>query len=201
MKRLVIAVDCDDVIVNSALELLKHYHKTYGVEVPPAEAYSNDPKIWGVKDVDERIERVTEYLKTAEYQSLPPIKAALEALLALKEQHELHLVTGRVEFLKPSTLAWIDKHFPGVFTSIEFTNFIVPASHKHVTRSKADIARQLAADVFIEDHPHHARIVADAGVQVLLYDWPWNRSIGEGVANVTRVRDWREIVDFIDNLT
>jgi uncharacterized HAD superfamily protein len=198
MKRLVIAVDCDDIIVESASAILKNYHETHGVEVPAAEMYSTDPRVWGVEHQDEAIARVYAYLRSEEHAMIPPVKEAVEALRALSKRHEIHLVTGRADFLKEATLAWIDEHFPGVFTSTEFTNFIVPTSHQHVTRSKADVARQLAADVFIEDHPHHARIVADAGVQVLLYDWPWNRSIGAGVANVTRVRDWREIVDRID---
>ena len=200
VKRLIIAVDRDDVIVASALAILKYYHETYGIEVLPAEAYSNDPRIWGVTHADERIERITEYLKTVEYQQLPPIRDAISALRKLKKHHEIHLVTGRVDFLRAPTLAWLDEHFPDVFASTEFTNFIVTAENKHITRSKAEVCNQLAADIFIEDHPHHAQLVADTGVQVLLFgDYPWNRDVELTSPNITRVKDWDLVLEYIQH--
>lgn len=199
-RRLVIAVDCDDVLVDSALAVLDHYHATYGVRVPAAEAYSMDPDLWGVDHIDEAVKRVLRYHQTAEYQQLPPIRDAVGALRTLRDRHEIHLVTGRPDSLRSATLDWLTEHFPDVFASTEFTNFIVPTEHRHVTRSKADVCVGLAADILIEDNPHHARLVAGHGVHVLLYgDYPWNRTDGVVGPNVTRVRDWAEVLAFIDS--
>jgi uncharacterized HAD superfamily protein len=199
MQHLVITVDCDDVIVESSFALLEHYSQTYGVDVPPELLYTASPAQWGVAHDDEAIARVYKYLRSEDSQAKPPSPAAIQALRRLAADHELHLVTGRADFLQASTLAWLKKYLDGVFSSTEFTNYIVPTSHKHITRSKAEVCKQLNADILIEDHPHHAEIVAATGTDVLLFgDLPWNRHATLTASGVTRVKDWAAVVSHID---
>ncbi len=53
----------------------------------------------------------------------------------------------------------LDQYFPGVFQSIECTGFFDGKA-----RSKADVCKQLGADLLIDDHLHHAKAGAQIGI-------------------------------------
>jgi uncharacterized HAD superfamily protein len=189
MKKLIIAIDCDDVLVPTAPLILKHYEKTYGVRIELKDFYSKDLSVWGVSDVATAIQRVNDYTKTEEFQNAEPFVEAMNALRELSRHHELHLVTGRPDFLTAATTDMLARHFPGIFASTEFTNFFGQKA-----RSKADVCTKLKADFLIEDHLHHATVVSQCGINVLLFgDYPWNQS-EQLPSNIRRVHDWTEVV-------
>src|SRR5689334_19284206 len=116
-KRLVIAIDCDDVLVEAVPSILDWYHQTYGIKIPLAKVYSKDLSVWGVEHDDEAIERVNDYLRSDTYMQLPPVQEAIEVLRRLGARHELHVVTGRADFLEEATRRWLLEHFGDIFTS------------------------------------------------------------------------------------
>jgi len=190
MKRLVIAIDCDDVIVPTAPMIIDHYNKTYGTNVELKDFYSNDLSAWGAESDQSAKDRVDLYLESVEYQNAEPFIEAIEAIRKLGEHHELHLVTGRADFLSAATEEMLSLHFPGLFKSLEFTNFF-----GQNPRSKGDVCTQLSADYLIEDHLHHAKVVAECGTQVLLFgEYPWNQTDEPLPANVQRVQGWSGVV-------
>ena len=69
------------------------------------------------------------------------------------------------------------------------TNFF---THARLAQSKADVCREIGAEIMIEDVPDHVVSCANAGIRVLLFDQPWNR--GEMACNgrIERVRSWDE---------
>ena len=189
MKRLKIAIDCDDVIVPTASLILQHYNKTYGTSVGLENYYQYNLEVYGVSETAEAIGRIEEYLYSDEYRNAEPFLEAIGAVQELGEAHELHVVTGRNDHLTEATESMLEKYFPEIFKSVEFTNFFGEKS-----RSKADVCRELGADILIDDHLHHAKVVAECGVQVLLFgDYPWNTA-EELPENIERVRDWQEVV-------
>jgi 5'(3')-deoxyribonucleotidase len=188
MKHKVIAVDCDDVLVETAPLILRNYNKLYGTHLELKDMYSRDLKVWDVPDAATAIARVEDYLKTDEYRRQPPLREAIEVTKRLAKHHELHIVTGRTEFLAVATQDMLDRYFPGIFQSIEFTGFFGDKA-----RSKADVCQQLNADLLIDDHLHHAEVVANIGIDVLLFGgYPWNRA-DSLPANMRRVKDWYAI--------
>jgi 5'(3')-deoxyribonucleotidase len=190
MKKLIIAIDCDDVLVPTASLILDHYNRTYSTSIALKDFYSKDLSVWGVSDVATAIERVEAYTKTEEYQHTKPFEDSIEPIRELSNYHELHLVTGRADFLTVATTNMLTEHFPDLFTSLEFTNFFGQKA-----RSKADVCTQLNVDYLIEDHLHHAKVVAGCGTNVLLFgDYPWNQTDEVLPPNIQRVRDWHEIV-------
>ena len=50
MKRLVIAVDCDDVLVSTAPYFVDTYNNTYGTSGTLEYAHSPDPSVWGASE-------------------------------------------------------------------------------------------------------------------------------------------------------
>lgn len=119
---------------------------------------------------------------------MEPFKDAIEVINELAKQHTLHIVTGRSDFLSIATERMLEIHFPSVFSSIEFTNFF-----SKTPRSKANVCQDLGVDLLIDDHLHHATVVAECGVEVYLFgDYPWNQA-NTLPDNITRVKDWHEV--------
>jgi uncharacterized HAD superfamily protein len=187
MKKLRIAVDCDDVITPTASLITDSYNKTYGTSVALKDFYG-DFKAWGTPDEATAIARIDAYLMSEEYQQSEPFAEAIDVLRQLAAKHELHMVTGRGDFLGEATHAMLDKYFPDIFSSVEFTHFFGDNP-----RPKSDVCQQLNIDVLIDDHPHHASIVAACGIRVLLFgDYPWNAD-ADVASPIERARDWHEV--------
>jgi uncharacterized HAD superfamily protein len=190
MKRLVIAIDCDDVIVPTAPMIIEHYNKTFGTSIELKDFYSNDLRVWDTKNDQSAKDRVDLYLESDEYQNAKPFVEAIDAIHKIGDHHELHLVTGRADFLSLATETMLKQHFPGLFTSLEFTNFF-----GQNPRSTADVCMQLHADYLIEDHIHHAKVVAECGTKVLLFGkYPWNQTNEPLPSTIQRVNDWPDVV-------
>jgi uncharacterized HAD superfamily protein len=188
MKKLIITVDYDDVIVPTAELTLWHYNKVYGTKLELKDFYSKNLAAWNVPDEATAIARVESYAMTDEFQHAEPLTDAIEIIRRLSKHHELHIVTGRADFLTQATTSMLTKHFPDIFRSIEFTNFFGEKA-----RPKVEVCRSLHADVLIEDNLHHATTVAECGIAVLLFgNYPWNES-EHLPANIQRVQDWREV--------
>lgn len=190
MEKRRIAIDCDDVIVPTATAIMDWYNQQYGTNL--TDIYDRDIGAWGVTDPKTAIERVDGYLRTEEYQQLPPFQDALDIIRKIGSYHELHMVTGRSDFLTESTLAMLQNHFPDIFTSVEFTNFFGQTS-----RPKSQVCQDLQADLLIDDHIHHAKIVAECGIEVYLFgEYEWNKG-SELPKGVRRVKDWHEVAHLI----
>ena len=58
---------------------------------------------------------------------------------------------------------------------------------------KRRLAKELALDAFCEDDVVISRALASSGVQVFLFDHPWNREVsGE---RITRVMGWADLAE------
>jgi hypothetical protein len=73
-------------------------------------------------------------------------------------------------------MEWLDRHFGlHVFSEVHFGNHF--AMHG-TSRTKAQICREVGADVLIDDNPAYAYDCALHGLHVLLFNWnmryPWS---------------------------
>ncbi len=185
--RLIIAVDCDDVIVDTSPALIEYYNRTYSTHLELKDMYADSPA-WDVKTEEEAILRCEEFLRTDEFQKVAPAKETVASIKRIAEVHELHLVTGRSDFLEAATMAMVELYFPKVFASVEHTGM-----YGEKPRSKGDVCVQIKADVMIDDHIRHAEQVAERGIHVLLFgDYPWNQR-KTLPKYIRRVKDWAEV--------
>lgn len=200
MKQLVIAVDCDDVIVETMPVIVRHYNETYVTNLTLADVYSKNLTAWGVDNEDEAIRRVNDFMEK-HAESLKPLQHAVDTLVELSQRHEMHLITGRADFLQQATEQWVERHLPGLFTSIEFTNYVVISDQVHTSRTKLEVCQQIKADILIDDHIHHASQVAAGGITVLLFGaYPWNTSDVILPSNIIRVSDWHQVLEYCEEL-
>ena len=91
-NRLVIAIDCDEVIVETVGPILRHYNKQYGADLPaplePKHYYNGTPYDWGVaNDPQEGARRVEAYTQSDEFAALAPEEKAVAAIRRLAAQH------------------------------------------------------------------------------------------------------------------
>lgn len=98
--------------------------------------------------------------------------------------HELVIVTHRavrgvrLEFIEEATRRWAAEH------RVPHDRLIV------MQGDKAEVATAHGIDLAIDDAPrHHAEYVA-GGIEVWLFDQPWNRHV-----DGDRVHGWREVAD------
>jgi 5'(3')-deoxyribonucleotidase len=189
-KKRVVAIDCDDVLMHTVGPILDYYNRQYDTNVIPEVYYGAVPTagVWGTDNAQERNVRINAFFDAPEYLELTPQDGVLAVLQRLRKECELHIITGRPDFVKSQTLAWLDRHLPGIFETVTFTEIFGPKA-----RSKADVCREIGASFLVDDHPGHCRVVADAGMQALLFgNYPWNRTVGS-YPNVRRVANWQEV--------
>lgn len=178
-RRLVIAIDCDDVIVPTAAGIIENYNQRFHTQLGLQDFYRHEPdNRWGTNDMDVAMARVNEYLRSKEHAEMAPFQDSVVAINALAKKHELHLVTGRASFLEEMTKDMLNTHFADCFASIEHTNFLVTSESGLVTRSKGEVCRDLDADVLIDDHIVHGESVLEVGVEevIVFGSYPWNQS-------------------------
>ena len=199
-RKLVIAVDCDDVLVQTAQNIVDNYNSLYGTSLNLGHMYKPASlDTWGTDDDDVAIERVNEFLQSDEHARIVPDAEAVVAVRLLAERHELHLITGRAEFLTEITKRMLDDHFSGCFTSIEHTNYIVSSASTVRRRSKGEVCQIIGADMLIDDHMEHGKnvLAADTKRVIVFGNYPWNQeeSLPEGMV---RCADWAAVLEEVE---
>lgn len=191
MRRLVIAVDCDDVLLDSTAFIVGKYNEQYGAAVTLQEAHTPGNPDWGAER-DEVYRRIDAIQLSREYGALAPTDEVITGVRELAAHHELHLVTARSEAVMSVTKRMIEQYFPGCFTSIE---------HVGQLRAKSEICCAINADVLIDDNIKHLHDAAENGIDHLLWfgNYPWQVAL-EAPIGVARCRDWQEAQQEIQRL-
>ncbi len=199
-KKLVIAIDCDDVLVPSAQLIVDTYNNTYDTTVTLNDFYNADSG-WQAGGRDEAIRRVDAILRSGATDDITPDPETIDAIKQLASQHELHLVTGRQSYMEPATVKLTHTHFPGCFTSIEYTNYFKAADSTAWQRTKGEVCQQIGADMLIDDHIVHGESVLAAGVKEVIVwgDYPWNRA-DILVPGMTRSTSWEQVLREVERV-
>lgn len=176
-RKLVIAVDCDDVLVPGVETLLSTYNRRYNTAVRLENAYNPDSPEWGVSR-EKIFSRFRDIHLSDDFPHSDPLEETQEVVRRLSESCELHLVTAREPELERVTNSIISRFFPGCFASVEHTGGVT---------SKGVICQKIGANILIDDGLHNLIKARDSGLEWLVKfgNYPW--------------QDENELVDF-DNL-
>lgn len=171
-----IGIDLDGVVVNSIprwVEVINRSGAGYGPdELPETHSW---PERAAYSDANE-----------LEMLILPgPMPGAREALARLRSQgHTLIVVSARAPRVRRLTEAWLDYH-----------GLAADGFHLLEGASKAAVALEERLDLLVEDTPHQALAVAEAGVPVLLYGAPYNRAVSHPL--IHRCEGWAAVLEAI----
>ncbi|MGM5484388.1 MAG: 5' nucleotidase, NT5C type [Nanobdellota archaeon] len=183
-----IAIDMDDVIADFSSAFIRFYNENYGTGLKKEEIFTYD--LWRVVGEDKEgfLRKLKPLFSSDALEELNPLPGAVESLKELSRKHELIIVTARQEKNKEKTYNWIDKHLPGVFDKIVFTNRFNDDELR-----KVDVCTDHGASLIIEDNYDNARECLPH-LDVILMDQPWNREHLEGAR---RVKSWAEIMEVL----
>ena len=152
---------------------------------------------WNCSD-EEATKRLLEFYESDEFKETAPVKGAIEAINKLAKEHELHVITVRPIHTEKETLRWLEKHFS--LENFEKIHINSQCMNNSVCKTKAEICKELGIKLMVEDALHFAENCAEKGIKVILLDWPWDQT-DKLHPNITRVKDWKEILEKIDKMT
>ena len=185
MKRLVVGLDIDGVIVDLGTAMLPLLS-----EVCTRPVAYQDLCAWDLGEAlsisQETMTRTWEQLFESDaLRYAPPIDGAINGLSTLSK-HEIWLVTSRPIITQDLTLSWLYDN--GVhYDQIVFN------------RRGDKLAVGPKFDVFVEDFLDEIKTIAKAGIFTILFDQPWNQT-SILPQNCKRVYDWKALLLLINDL-
>ncbi len=186
-------MDLDDVLLDFNAGMALYHNSIYGTSFTRDQIKFPQLELaWGCTR-EEAHQRIADFYQTEEHSNVLPVRGAVEATRELAKNHELIIVTAKPPALRERTLKWLDKHYPGIFKDIHFTNQFISKGTEKIT--KVEVCDQEGIEIFIDDFPHNAIEIAESGRKVFLLDCPWNQI--ELPFNIVRVYSWKEIVEKI----
>ena len=185
MKRLVIGIDIDGVIVDLGSAMLPLLSEVCARPVLYQDLCSWD--LGKALNIDEATMAHTweRLFNSNLLRHAPPIKGAVEGISALSK-HEIWLVTSRPMSTESLTLSWLHDN---------------KVSYDHIVFNRRGDKLSVGPtfDVFVEDFVEEAYAIAEAGIFTILFDQPWNQ-ISILPKNCKRVYDWNAILLLINDL-
>ena len=182
MKKKIIAVDLDDVLMDFNNPLFGFYNEKHDTHHKLEDLTSYQVEsAWGCPQ-EKALEIIKQFYVSKEHKTALPKKGAVKALSILKKDFRLVVITARSPEFKEISERWINFHFLNTFESIHF-------SHK-----KSEICDELGVELFIDDALHNALDVGKPERPVYLFDAPWNQK-EDLPEHITRVKSWEEIME------
>jgi len=191
-----IAIDIDEVLAELMPTFLEYYNKAYNTSFTNDHFYTYDwSKVLGITE-EKKCKAHDDFIKLGGYKKLNVIDGSKAVIKKIKRKHKLVVITGRGMTLKGDTDYWLKRHFPHTFKDIFY---IRKNPSSPALRSKAEICKQIKADVMIEDDMTYANSFLEQGTKLLLFNHPWNKEAREN-DNLVRVHSWERVQDVINNI-
>ena len=203
MQKIVVAVDCDEVLCSFVEGINSWHSRVHGTSLPLS-AYTSTHFArvpgWGDDAVaDDKVQAF--FAGSPEWLGLAPLPGAAQALAALRADFpflDLQVVTARSTRQRADTLAWLGAHFPGLFSDVHFLSAYENAARVDApARSKGQVCRELGAVALLDDSPSYCATAAQHVPLVLLFSrvaWNSGSAAWEHPAlpgNVVRAPGWR----------
>ncbi|MFC1942850.1 hypothetical protein ACFLWU_06530 [Chloroflexota bacterium] len=185
MKRLVVGVDIDGVILDLGAAMLPLLS-----EVCARPVACQDLCSWDLGEAlgigQKTMERTWKRLFVSDaLRYAPPIDGAIAGLSALSE-HEVWLVTSRPISTQRLTLSWLNDN------RVHYDQIVF-------SRLGNKLSAGPMFNVFVEDFLDEAITIAEAGIFTVLFDQPWNQTSKLPV-NCKRAYNWDGVLQLINNL-
>jgi hypothetical protein len=211
-----LGIDLDDVIAICSVPYLRRFAQEFNVELPDesqigwhllSQKEAGHALVPGLDKVshEQRDQfRIRLYDSTffAELEVYKDCPAVLERLVA--GGHELYFITARAERRRYITETWLREK--GIFDHAKAVHLKPMGDFRpEYPRGRYDpagsavyktrLAKELELDAFCEDDVIISETLARAGVNVFLFDQPWNREVkGE---RITRVQGWTDLAQHL----
>lgn len=197
MKKRVIALDIDDVLINFNESLRKFHNARYGTAYARKDIISFElHELWKCTR-EEMVRRIMEHYHSKEHELIEAIEGVHAVLTRHKRKFTYVCITARPESVRAHTLPILERFFPKLIKSAHFLGHLQLGSAH--CKSKAEVCDELGAVTLVEDSLHNAEVAAMAEIPVILIDTPWNQSPTLHPL-IRRVFDWNEIDSIFTSL-
>ncbi len=198
MSKPIIAIDIDDVLAANAEGFVAFSNERWGTKLLPADYTEHWADVWQV-DIGEANQRAMVLHDSGVIGGYRHFDEALPVLTGLCKRYDLIAITSRRISIEKLTREWIDKHYEGIFSDIQFAGiFDGPISLDRLHRTKADLFVSNDVKYVIDDQLKHCLAAAELNINVVLFgEYPWNQ-IDELPAGVTRCKDWAAVLEYFD---
>jgi uncharacterized HAD superfamily protein len=188
-------IDVDAVLADTVNEILRRINGQYTLQMCLDDVTEYYVDVW-LGDRPELGDLRTRLLyDNAFYGALPPLADAVESVRVLTQQGPCYFITARPEEFQAVTAEWVARQgFPAEIPVI-------------CTWYKAQLAGELGLTHFAEDSHEQAERLAAAGLEVFLFDYPWNRHVvcdptpsglaNDGGGRIVRVQSWRQVLQVL----
>jgi len=187
---MLIGIDLDSVVADIMPPLIDYHNKNYGTSLVLSDYKVFELGVTWRCSREEVLSRAFNFYRSSWFDTVKPVKGAIEGIEYLSRNCELHIITSRPNIIKEKTDKWIFKYFPKKFKTIHHTNQF----SKKGGKNKSEICQSLGIKMIIEDSLAFAHDCSSSDIKVLLMDMPWNQS-KTLPKNITRVYGWKDIID------
>jgi uncharacterized HAD superfamily protein len=181
MKNIIL--DIDDVTLQYVSALINYLNKSLGKNARKRQIKSWDLEKHYPAPKEEISKAWREFTDTKEFSNLRLIAGAKNGIQELSNYGKIYFVTYRNNGVREKTEENLKK-VPAVWKDLIFSD----------RQSKIDIYRRLNASLVIDDSPSHILEAKNEGIEVLLFNQPWNQELDVGKQ---RVRNWKEILEYV----
>lgn len=193
-RKKIIALDCDDVLIDLNEGLHPFHNKHFGTNVTPEDLNTyNLWEIWHCAQEDV-VERVFRFYDSDEFMDLVPVAGAVEGVAELKEKYGLIIVSTRPPFLLERTRRSVEKHFPDCFDEICLTDFTARKL------KKSQVCLELGADTLVDDNFGNVKDSVEHGIRSILFRRRWNISYSDSQLKnlgIIPAKNWEEVVNLL----
>ena len=190
-----IGVDLDGVVAAWLDRFIEFYNLTYGKAIKKSDFVGYN--IWECDlglSKEEGWRVMDEFYNSDDFDSIQLIEGVKDGFLKLAKQDNLFLITSRTLNTKSKTDKFLDRYLSDIPIEIYYSRAF-NRNDNFSGKLKSEICEELGINYFVEDCLDYARDCARVCKRVFLLDNPWNQEQVSG--NITRVNNWREIVELI----
>ncbi|PID34997.1 MAG: hypothetical protein CR971_00325 [candidate division SR1 bacterium] len=193
MKNKLIAVDMDEVLLETAKGLLNFYNYTFAekpIQYNDIIRYNFETIPGYETTVEYAVEYFMNFLESSEAKNILPVQWAKDKLNYLKSLgYKFVIITGRAEKLEHISREYIKKHYPNIFEEMYFCGY-----YTENQKDKYTVCQELGITTIIEDHLENSIKYAQQGIEVILLDKPRNQDYNPQIhKHITKVKSWDEI--------
>lgn len=186
-EKQVIAIDCDDVLIDATEYIVHTYNQRFGTNVSLETAHASDNNDW-LAPREEVFQRFNTIQSEESFGMIAPRADALEVVPRLAKQFRLHLVTARPDSITAVTQRMLDQFFPDCFVGI---------SHVGPDNSKGEVCANIGAFALVDDNIRHLATASEHGVEQLVWfgGHPWQIEQVEAAQTLPIIKcgDWYAI--------
>lgn len=180
-----IGIDLDNTVLDATSSHLKYYNIASGLSLTPDDV--NDFYLYRLYGWS-KLEMESVYRKYGHqiHWDSEPFPMSVDIIQELYGQHQVSIITSRPVHFREVTEQWLIHH------KIYYHRIVF-------TENKLRECLSSNVDVLIDDGPHYAEEFSRVGKPVILFEQPYNVSVG--VNSVYRASNWLEVKGHINQMS